>query len=382
MGSVPLPEEFRSASDRMKPVITYPLGLSYCAHCYHIQLTDPTPPDPIYKKNYFYDYSVTATGRIHWEQLAKNLVKRQGLTPHDLVIDVGSNTGTLLSYFKALGMRILGVDPARPLARIARANGIPTIIKYFTSAVAREIVKKHGRALVITATNVFDHVADLTEITTAFRLLLAPAGTLIIEVPYCYRMITRLTHVVYHQQIDYMMITQLVSFFRQCGLELVDAQEIPLHGGSIRLFVKHKGRQKPTKRLTRLIAREQALLRSYPSRLTEFARGVYAQRDALIRLVRDLKGQEKTIAAVGASAKGITLLNYAGLGPKEIDFITEKSPLKIGRFTPSGIPVVSDRELFTREPDYALLLAWNFAEEVKKNLREFTKRGGTWIIPI
>lgn len=379
LGSVPLPEEFRSASDRTKRVITYPLGLSYCTSCRHVQLTHPTPPDPIYKKNYFYDYSVTATGRTHWERLARNLVKRQGLTTRDLVIDIGSNTGTLLSYFKALGTRILGVDPAGDLAKIARTNGIPTIIEYFTASVARSIVKQYGRALIITATNVFDHVADLVEITRAFHLLLAPDGTLIIEVPYFYRMITGLTHVVYHQQIDYMMLTQLVSFFRQLGLELFDAQEIPLHGGSVRLFVKHKGKQKSTRRLARLIAREQALLRSYPSRLTEFAQAVRAQRDALIGLVHRLKDQGKTIAAVGASAKGITMLNYAGLGPKEIDFITEKSPLKIGRFTPSGIRVVSDRELITRKPDYALLLAWNFAREIMKNLNAYK---GIWVIPV
>lgn len=360
-------------------MLIYPLGLSSCTSCQHVQLTSPMPPDPIYKKNYFYDYSVTATGRIHWKHLANNLVKRQGLSPRDLVVDVGSNTGTLLSYFKALGIRILGVDPATKLVRIARANGIPTIVAYFTPAVAREIVKKHGQASVITATNVFDHVADLTEITKAFHLLLAPTGTLIIEVPYFYRMMTKLTHIVYHQQIDYMMLTQLVAFFRQCGLELVDAQEIPLHGGSVRLFVKHQGSHKPTKRLARLIRREQAIIRTYPSRLTEFAQSIQTQRDALVELVRRLKRQGKTIAAVGASAKGITILNYAGLGPKEIDFITEKSLLKIGRFTPTGIPVVADPILLTAQPDCAILLSWNFAKEIMGNLKDYK---GAWVIPV
>lgn len=379
LGRVPLPEEFRSPDHRKKPVITYPLGLSYCVECLHVQLTNPVAPDPIYKKNYFYDYSVTALGRTHWEHLAKNLVKRYGLSAHDLAVDVGSNTGTLLSYVKALGIRILGVDPADKLVRIARANGVSTITGYFTPAIAQKIVKKYGQARLITCTNVFDHVTDLTEITEAFRLLLLPEGTLIIEAPYFYRMITQRTHIPYLQQIDFMMLTQFVSFFQQFGMALVDAQEIPLHGGSIRLYVRQKGKQKPTKRLARLIGREQAILRAYPSRLIEFARAVKAQRNAVVRFVRRLKQQGKTIAAVGASAKGITLLNYAGLGPKEIDFITEKSPLKIGRFTPSGIPVVGDHVLIKKQPDYAILLSWNFAREVMKNLQTYK---GIWIIPI
>ncbi len=375
LGRVPLPEEFRLKKDREKRIITYPLGLSYCIRCFHVQLTRPVGADPIYKNNYFYDYSVTAAGRAHWQQLARLLGST--LTKKDLVVDVGSNTGTLLSYFKASGFRILGVDPAGKLVRIARANGIPTINAYFTPAIAQKIVKQYGRARVITCTNVFDHVAELDRITKAFRLLLAPGGTLVIEVPYFYRMLTKCTHIVYHQQIDYMMLTQLVSYFRSFGLTVVDAQEIPLHGGSMRLYVKHKGNA--TKRLGQLLVHEKKIISQYPKRLVQFGERVLHQRDAFATAIKKLKKQHKTIAAVGASAKGITLLNYSGLGPTDIAFITEKSPLKIGRFTPNGIPVVKDGILLTRQPDYAILLSWNFAGEIMGHLTSYT---GHWIIPV
>lgn len=375
LGRVPLPEEFRSNSQRGNPITTYPLGLSYCRRCFHIQLSNPVAADPIYKKNYFYDYSVTTTGLSHWQRLARFLGKR--LANNDLVVDIGSNTGTLLSFIKKEGMRILGVDPATKLARIARAGGIPTIIDYFTPTVAQHIVDTFGQASVITATNVFDHVTDLSEITEAFRFLLAPTGTLIIEVPYFFRMITRRTHIPYHQQIDYMMLTQFVSFFQTHGMALIDAQEIPLHGGSMRIFIKHKG--KPTNRLMVLLVRENRLFRRYPQTLIQFAKKVLYHRDNFTALIHTLKNNGKTIAAVGASAKGITFLNYCNLTNKDIDFITEKSPLKIGRFTPSGIPVVSDSVLIARQPDYAILLAWNFHKEIKKNLKRYK---GKWMLPL
>lgn len=379
LGDMPLPEEFRSKGSLSNPVRRYPVGLSYCPSCHHVQLSNIVSVDLIYKKNYFYDYSVTQSGKSHWQNLSSEIVQKFRLTKYDLVVDIGSNTGTLLSIFKTQGFRILGVDPAQKLASIAKRNEIPTKVGYFTPSLARRIVKKWGNATVITATNVFDHVESLHEFVSAVTILLSPNGTFIIEVPYVPRMLLHHMHMPYLQQIDYMMITPLIPFFNAHNLKIIDAREISIHGGSVRLTVSWREKKPMTPRLMKLIAAEQKLLKNYPEKLVAYAKDVRIQIHALSNWVHLKKALGKHIAAVGASAKGITLLHYAGLGSNDIDFITEKSPLKIDRFTPTGIPIVSDATLLKQQPDYAIILAWNFIAEVKKNLKAFTK---TWVVPI
>ncbi len=378
LGSVPLPEEFRMKTQRNLPIRDYPLGLSCCTRCHHVQLTHIVSSDPIYKQHYFYDYSVTATGLGHWQRLARQITRRY-LKDNNLVVDIGSNTGTLLSCFQAFGARIRGVDPTNKLAAIARSRGIPTMTNYFTPSVARRIVRQLGQATVATGTNVFDHVDSLQSFLEAMQILLAPRGVFIVEVPYFLTFLTSHSHIVYHQQIDYMMMTPLIPLFDRYDMELVNTEPIPIHGGSIRLSIRKKGVQKAAISVSSLLSKEQVLFATYPRRLKKFADALCKQREDFSLRVRNLKAKGKRIAAVGASAKGITLLNYAGLGPREIDYITEKSPLKIGRFTPTGIPIVADRTLITDQPDYAILLAWNFTQEIMNNLNGYR---GKWIIPV
>lgn len=380
LGKTPPPEEFRTKHELNKPINLYPLNLTYCLNCGHVQLGFKIPADVIYKKNYFYDYSITKTGFKHWQKLAQTIFKDYNLSQSDLILDIGSNTGTLLSIFKALGTKVLGIDPATKLVRIANKNGIPTINHYFSPHVARKIVKKEGQAKIIISTNTFDHVDDLDKFMEGVSLLLKNDGIFIIEVPYFLKMLKKLTHVVYHQQIDYMMLRPLIFFLKKYRLSIADAQQIPLHGGSIRIFVSPKAGQ--TERLKHAIRQELKLYKNWAQILWEFAGKVQKMRDNLTAVLKDFRKQRKIIVAVGASAKGITLLNYCHLGPEIIEFITEKSPLKIGRFTPSGIPIVSDNELLEKQPDYALLLAWNFQNEIVNNLRRYQKLGGKFIIPI
>lgn len=380
LGKTPLPEEFRTKRELIKPVNYYPLNLTYCLNCGHVQLGYKVPVDNIYKQNYYYDYSVTKTGFKHWQKLAKSLIKRSKLGKKDLLIDIGSNTGTLLSILKSHDIKILGIDPSIKPVKLAKKQGIPTINDYFTAEIAQKIFKKIGPAKVITCTNTFDHVDDLDQFMQGISILLRNDGVFIIEVPYFLTMLKNLTHVVYHQQIDYMMLKPLIPFFKKYHLAMIDAEQISLHGGSIRMWLSSNAR--PTKRLDQAIRQELKLYKNWPQILCEFAKKVQKQRDDLATVLKDVKKQGKTIAAIGASAKGITLLNYCHLGPETVDFITEKSSLKIGRFTASGIPVVSDHELFSRRPDYALLLAWNFQKEIINNLKRFQKNGGKFIVPI
>lgn len=382
LGETPLPEEFRTKHELDKEVKHYPLNLVYCTKCLHVQLGFKISADVIYKKNYFYDYSVTKTGSEHWYKLSKKIYKDYKLSTNDLVVDIGSNTGVLLSFFKSQGSQIVGIDPATRQVNIARKIGIPTICSYFSPKVAQRIVRKYGQAKVITCNNTFDHVWDLDELMKGVTLLLKQGGVLIIEVPYFINMLKNLNHIVYHQQIDYISLSPLMPFFNRFGLEIVDCQPIPMHGGSIRIYARFKGQNGSTKRLLKLLDKENKLIKNWPSRLILFAQKILKQKDELVLLLKNLKKDGQRVAAVGASAKGITLLNYSHLDPQTIEFITEKSPLKIGRFTPSKIPIVPDSKLYEQKIDYALLLSWNFQEEIIRNLSKYKKLGGKFIIPI
>lgn len=382
IGRTPPPEEFRLKRELKDPIITYPHGLAYCKNCGEVQLSYEIPPDIMYKQNYFYDYSLTKTGLQHWTQLAKIIYKKYKLRPSDLVVDIGSNTGALLGIFRKLGVRILGVDPATNLVHIARSRSITTVNNYFTPKVAKQIVKEHGKARVITCNNTFDHVDSLHEFMEGITTLMDKKGIFIIEVPYFKTFVETLNHVVYHQQIDYLLLGPFMKLFNAWGTEIIDCEKIPFHGGSIRIFVAFKGAFSVTSRLKRLLVEEKKLFRQREKVLRRFAQGVLDQRRQLVTLLKKLKRQGKSIGAVGASAKGNILLHYSKIGPEIIDFITEKSTLKVGRYTPSGIPVVADDVLLSRRPDYAVLLAWNFRDELLNNLRSYTQAGGKFIIPI
>lgn len=376
------PEEFRTKKELENPVVTFPLGLSQCFSCGEVQLSSEIPADTMYKDNYYYDYSLTKTGMKHWNELAKLIYKKYKLTKDDLVVDIGSNTGKLLEIFKELDVKIIGVDPATNLVRIAGKKGIPTINSYFTLQVSKKILKKYGKAKIVTCNNTFDHVFDLHVFMEGLKTLLAEDGIFIAEVPYFSAFIQTHNHVVYHQQVDYLLIKPFSKLFEKYGMEIVDAQEIPYHGGSIRLYVGFKGRRQVAKRVSELVKREEALLKNRQKVLDDFGKALIKQRDDLVKLLKKLKKEGKSIAGVGASAKGNVLLCYSKIGPRIIDFITEKSPLKVDRFTPSGIPVVADSELLKRRPDYAVLLAWNFKDEIFNVLGKYTKAGGKFIIPI
>ncbi len=379
LGNIPLPEEFRTGNKIHDPVITFPLGLSYCTDCGHVQLTSKINPDVIYKQNYFYDYSIMEAGRKHWEKLAADLFKRYNLKKSDLIVDVGSNTGILLKIFQKFHVQVLGVDPSPSLAEIAEKQNIPTIVDYFTPTVAKKTLKKHGRAKIITCTNVFDHVDDLHVWTEAVKMLLDPSGIGIVEVPYFPDFLQRLSHVVYHQQIDYMSLTPLLPFFQNHGLKVIDAELIPFHGGSIRLYISSDKRMPVSERIENILKDEFKYFNNRSTVLRHFTESLIKQKSELSKMLHRLKKDNAKIAAAGASAKGITLLNYCGIGPETIDFISEKSKLKVGRYTPSGIPIKTDRDILDTRPNYVLLLAWNFRDEIVKNLKGYK---GQFIIPV
>jgi 2-polyprenyl-3-methyl-5-hydroxy-6-metoxy-1,4-benzoquinol methylase len=386
LGETPPADQFLHKHQLGEHRASYPLQVAVCQDCGFVQLNYIVPPEILYCDDYPYESSTTSAGRRHWEELAGTVTRMLGLTANDLVVDIGSNVGVLLQMFKNQGPKVLGVDPAPNIAEIANRQGIETLPAFFNTETARQIVASNGKASVITGTNVFAHVGDLHDLMRAVSTLLADNGAFIIEAPYLLELLHNLEYdTIYHEHVSYLSVKPLVRFFRQFDMEIFDVQLRDIHGGSIRLFVRRIGSSsRPVAAIVDQMIGNEERERIYElDTLHRFAQNVANNRTALRELLTSLKKAGSSIVAVSAPAKGMTLLNYCSLGSDFLDFVTEKSKLKIGRYTPGvHIEVVSDDMLLTHQPDYALLLAWNFAEEIMNNLKEFSDRGGKFIIPI
>jgi hypothetical protein len=317
--------------------------------------------------------------------MAGEVCREFALERDSLVIDIGSNVGVLLQGFKDQGVdSVLGIDPAENICEIACGNGIDTICGFFSEELAAGIAKTRGRAKVITGTNVVAHINDHHALVRAVEMLLADKGVFIFEAPYLVTLIDDLEYdTIYHEHLSYLSVKPMTRLFGLFGMELFDVREESIHGGSLRYFAGRKGDYPVSDNVARLVKLEDSKGLYDTGRLDDFAVSVQQNRQVLNWMLRTLKHDGKRIAAVSAPAKGMTLLNYCHIGPEILDFITEKAPLKIGKYTPgTHIPILPDSELIKQMPDYALLLAWNFADEIMGNLDDYRKAGGKFIIPI
>jgi SAM-dependent methyltransferase len=384
LGFMPPADQFLRKEQLREPEVYYPLEVMICNVCGLAQLSYVVSPEILYRHDYPYESSTTQTGHRHWGEFAQTTTERLRLGSDDLVVDVGSNVGVLLEAFKANGTRILGVDPASNIVRIAERRGIETLNEFFSIDVARQILKEKGPATVITATNVFAHVDNLDAFVKAIDLLLNERGVFIFEAPYFVNLLKNLEYdTIYHEHLSYLSIKPLSPFFQRFGMEVFDIQQRDIHGGSFRVFISRVGKMPIAPVVGELLKCEEEMGLYKSNVLNEFSIAVQQNRQELIWLLQQLKHEGMRIVGVSAPAKGMTLLNYCRIGTQTLDFVTEKSNLKIGRFTPGAhIPVFSDDELVRQLPDFALLLAWNFAEEIMENLRAYRDRGGKFIIPI
>lgn len=384
LGITPHADRFLTEAQLNEEETYYPLTVVLCGHCGLSQLNYTVDPKKLYQENYIYDPSVNSAGVQHYREFAKSVTNKFSLNKNDLVVDVGSNVGVLLRAFKETGVRILGIDPAKNMARIAVQNGVPTIMDFFIPQAAQLARKKYGPAKIVVGTNVFAHIYDHHLFMEALKILLSRDGVFIFESPHFVNLTKNLEYdTIYHQHLLYLLLKPVIDFFKKYNMEVFDVETYPIHGGSFRVFVSRKGLYTIQPSVQRMLAQEEKEGVYSLSRLKRFARDVYLHRFELVDLLRNLKTKNKSIAIVSAPAKGMTLLNYCRIGPELIDFATEKSKLKIGRFTPgTHIPILDDAELLRRQPDYALLLAWNFAPQIMKNLKEYKEKGGKFIIPI
>jgi SAM-dependent methyltransferase len=331
-----------------------------------------------------YESSITKSGVAHYKQMAADIAQKFNFSEGSLAIDIGSNVGVLLTGFKEQGFTVLGVDPAEKVAAKANANGVETIVDFFSKSVAENIVATKGRASVITGTNVFAHLHDIGSATQGIKILLDADGVLVIEAPYALDMIRDVEYdTIYHQHIGYLSVKPMIRYFKKFGLELFDVVHRDIHGGTLRYYVGHEGKHEVTVAVTDALTAEEEFGLYNPERLMKFRDDVYAQRRELRALLESLKAQGKKIVGISAPAKGNTLLNFCGIDTYLLNFLTEKSEFKQGLFTPgTHIPIHSDEKIHEEQPEYALILAWNFADEIMNNMSEYKEKGGQFIIPI
>ena len=367
-----------------QPQEAFPLDLFFCEDCTHLQLLDIVDPGLLFA-NYVYVSGTSPVFIEHFNSYTNDILERFKPAAGSLIFDIGSNDGTLLGFFKKAGMNVLGIDPAHEIYNQANDIGIETITDFFTPTLARHIFENKGPAQVITANNVFAHADDLAGIADGIGTLLAPGGVFVFEVSYLLDVYENtLFDTIYHEHLSYHTVKPLVSFFRAHGLELIEAERVSSHGGSLRGFVQHAGGPYPIgQSVSQRLTEEERLKLGKSSTLKQFAANIEDIKQELTTLLRDLKLQGKSIAGFGAPAKATTLMYHFGLGPDVIDFIVDDSPLKQGLYTPGHhISVLPSSELYERKPDYTMILAWNFAEPIMKNHQQFRQNGGKFIVPL
>ncbi|MHC4267362.1 MAG: class I SAM-dependent methyltransferase [Planctomycetota bacterium] len=384
LGPTPLANSFLKSPDEFNSEPCYPLDVYFCETCSLVQLLDVIDPETLFS-NYIYTTGTSDTIGIHNLQYAKTVVELLKLGSNDLVVEVASNDGSLLKCFKEHGVKTLGIEPATNIAKKATAGGINTINKFFNSMTSKEVKKSHGLAKTIIGNNVFAHVDDTQDFLTGCKELLEQDGLIIIEAPYLGNFINQMEYdTVYHEHLCYFSVNALIRLCNTVKLSIIRFDLVPVHGGSFRMYVGLKGQHKEhSKDVLKFAEEEKQMGLTGLSRFERFAEGVKENQRAVRALLKSLRDDGKTIAGYGAPAKGNTLLNYCCIDTNIIPYTVDKNPLKIGLYTPGmHIPVLPVSTLIERQPDYVLILAWNFAEEIMKQQQEYYNRGGKFIIPI
>ena len=382
LGPTPAPNGFLKAHHRHKSEKFYPLDVSFCRNCGLVQLAHVVSPEVMFR-NYVYIPSTSETMLNHFVSLAKQATKITQAQKGELSIDIGSNDGTLLKSFKSLGMNVLGVDPAENLAKKANKEGVETMCALFTKEVAVQIKKKYREAKTITATNVIAHVHDLHDFFEGIKILLSDEGLLIAEFPYLVDLLKKVEFdTIYQEHLSYFSITPFEKLLKKHNLYLVDIQRLPVHGGSVRVFVSKKPK-KASSRVKKLLQLEKKKGILNPQTYLKFRRKVDKVRHELVQLLWKLRLENKQIIGYGASAKGNIILNYCRIGPETLNYIVDSIPYKQGKYTPGmHIPIFEEKKLLEDQPDYTLLLAWNFADEIIKKQEAYRKKGGKFILAI
>jgi hypothetical protein len=382
LGEQPLANRFLKREELMQPEPHYPLEVYFCKDCFLTQLVDIVD-----KKILFGEYIYFSSGMPklsdHFRQYAEDIMNRF-LKENDFVVEIASNDGILLKFFKDSGYKSLGIDPAVNIVKVAKSLGVETIIGFFSDNLAGGIAAERGQAKVILANNVVAHINDHHDLVKGITTLLSDDGVFVFEAPYLVDMFENLTYdTIYHEHLSYLTITPLIKLFEKYDLEIFDMELHQVQGQSIRVFVGKRGRHYKEPAVSEFLRKERNMKLDNVESYHELARRIAESKIKLVSFLREFKNKGKRIAAYGAPAKGNTLLNYCKIGPDILEFALEDLPSKQRLYTPGmKIPVVSRSCAESNLPDYYLLLAWNYLNPILAKEEAFRSRGGKFIIPV
>ena len=353
----------------------FPLQVFFCNSCGLVQSGSVVDPNLMFI-DYVYSSGISVSFKEHLKSLAKHIVNRFEITSNDLVIDIACNDGTLLSFFSDYGPKILGVDPSS-VAKKAKDNGIPIINDFFNETVARDILSSNGKAKAITATNVFAHVNELESFMNGIKLILSDDGVFVTESQYLLYVLEKLEYdTMYHEHLRYYGLKQLVKLFDLYGMEVFDVELMHAQGGSIRVYASFKGKFPISDSVKKVLHNEEEKNLHSLDTWKTFASSVAENKEKLCSILSEIKSQNKNIVGISAPGRSTTVLNFCNINSDTLDYITEKSNLKIGKYTPgTHILVEDDEKLVTEQPDYGLLLSWHLADSIIPKIRKNGYKG-------
>ena len=383
-GEVALADAFLDDLNQVKEEKKYPLNLCMCDSCKHLQI-DETMDPKLHFRNCVYETGVSPSVISYTQQLTEILLKRYGSSENPRVLEIASNDGTGLSFFKEKGCDILGIDPAENIVEGANKKGIRSIAKFFNLESAQEIVEEYGCWEIIIARNVMAHVSDIHGLAGGIKLTLSERGFASIEVPHLQTMFEQLQYdQVIHEHIGYHSLDSFQKLFSQYEIEVFDVEKVWVQGGSIRVYLQHNnGPRKISNQVSELIKEESELGLYDRASWNIFSERILLHKTALKNEIIKLRGKEKKVSVYGASGKGQSLLQFCELDHNLLDYVVDKSKLKQGKFTPgTHIPIYSNDHIYKELPDIILLCAWNFSDEIIKQEEHFVELGGRFLHPL
>lgn len=380
-GPMPIANGFLPA-EKFAEEYFFELAVGFCPHCKMAQLVDQPDREMMFHEQYAFFSSTSTRMAQHFHQFAETVITSHLPDADAFVVEIGSNDGIMLQHFANANMRHLGIEPSANVAQVAQQKGIQTISEFFDESLARQIVRQYGQSDAILAANVMCHIPYLHSVAAGIKILLKPGGVLVFEDPYLGDIVEKISYdQIYDEHAFYFSLASVSYLFHQHGLEVIDVAPQNVHGGSMRYTITHTGVRPPSSAVHELRAREEQLGLGAAATYQRLRQHIEQSRVQLIGLLQDLRARGKRIVGYGATSKSTTVTNYCEITPELVEFISDTTPIKQGKYSPGAhIPVRPYQEFSEPYPDYALLFAWNHADEIMAKEHQFIEAGGKWIV--